>query len=517
MPAILRSKRVCHSLVDVACILDETVHDTQTANGKNDTRTMPPLRRGVHQSAAISRARGGVARMEGSSRCFEALTTHGGESGEEQIRYAVLVPTYLKHSLYYCELLDSIYRRTERSDPFLLVTVFSTAAEQHLILTSCDACAGRPDIVMRALVFDLPYERAPSHWNYQTAKKLWALAQIQAPRTLVLDSDFLIAGANRTSLPRAIDAYARVDYCLKTRVLWSQVVVRETNGLLGSDFGDFPLDPPWIYERAVVHGLLRHLARAPGLSNGSVVDTYDDMHVPRALVHHPKPLFEIVLYRFYARMVSTQNQSLCVRKRPPGADAYRRALGVILEAGLSEHQRAAYHLPGALATRLPPPATTRRDLQDGRCCSACWLLTYMDRANGLVADACLRAAGPAAGAFLARAVRRLAGIHGKSCPVSVREVHSRYYNCTPGTTFGCAVRPLVGPAVWVAGGCRGVFTCARQAAGGRAAPLRCGERGGAGGNTAQPTWCACSNAAASPRRNSSLLPTGRPRGVVSSS
>ncbi|KAL1523944.1 hypothetical protein AB1Y20_018860 [Prymnesium parvum] len=302
------------------------------------------------------------------------------------LRHGVLIPTYRRHQRHYCGLLASIFQRSARSGRFVLASAFSSAREHEEILAGCHACAGREDIRMEALVFDHSYHNRQK-FTYQCAKKLWALVQLRAERVMIFDSDFLLMGAS-TPIPQMIDRYARVEFETISPVALDDSVRLASNQLLGTNFTDFPLDPPWIFERTLVVQLVGFLAREEvwrGVRNESapsregVRDAVDDgiagatRAAVAAILSSPTPLFEVVLYRFFRRHHRPGDVRLIKAKTE----------GLLFETALSDRERESYD--------PPPPATTQRTLGWGYCCRACWILTHLDRAHAPTTTSCIPA------------------------------------------------------------------------------------------------------------------------------
>jgi len=178
--------------------------------------------------------------------------------------YALLVPTYSKHSKVFCALLDSVVRNVA-ADPLQLVGVFSSYDDRRKILTDCNACnqpvTAGAKLELRSLIFRPPprvITRRPDYFkfNFQATKKLWALAQMRAALVLVLDSDFLVT--RPIHLKTMIDRYSGVLYETSTSLeAFDDRVVATTNELLGVRSDRFLMEPPWIFRPPLVRQLLQ--------------------------------------------------------------------------------------------------------------------------------------------------------------------------------------------------------------------------------------------------------------------
>ena len=229
-------------------------------------------------------------------------------------QHAVLVPTYSVHRSAFCLLLHSLLRNIRTETPLLFVSVFSTPKDRINILGTCGACSFNAvvDVLhMQSLVFSPPprfvnfkdkeddYAGAkPNFWkfNFQTAKKLWALAQLRIDKALVLDSDFLLVQPVR--LVPMIERYARVLF--ETTSVpngLDEQVLRSANQLLGTQAKGFPMEPPWIFEPRYVRHVLRYVyqrAQAGHAASKGVPSLMVDPIV--LLLRYPGPIFEVCVH-----------------------------------------------------------------------------------------------------------------------------------------------------------------------------------------------------------------------------
>lgn len=261
-------------------------------------------------------------------------------SRTDSFSHALLVPTHMKHIHYYCALLETIFERTAAGSPFALFSVFSSLRDQALISQACNVCSERRDIVMHSLIFPYSIRIASSRYNFQSAKKLWALSQVDAKCVLVVDSDHLFIGLE-TNVPAMMDAYRRVEYRgpVSPRDRLGQSAIRSSNQLLGTNFHDLVLDPPWIYRPKWVMEMLQKLARSESMFWSNSTDSIRDAIF--TVLKYSAPVFEITLYRYHVRT----DHPLYFNTQMIQPSPQYSASGALFEQPMSDAERALYNPP----------------------------------------------------------------------------------------------------------------------------------------------------------------------------
>lgn len=227
------------------------------------------------------------------------------DSSRVSTDYAIMVPTYIGHKRHYKRLVQSLETYVQ-GDLFELVSVFSSLEESKVIYEQCPACQSwiqreswmTPKFDMRTLVFDYDYanrttllskqtgELALDKFNYQCAKKLWALERLTQDRVILFDSDFTLI--QPFNLPSMFSTYEHVLYETESRFPLDTMVLGSTNTLLNSSFTLFPLETPWIFTRSKTLQLVAYLKTHFGRE-----DYYGH------LLETNTTYFETVLYRLF--------------------------------------------------------------------------------------------------------------------------------------------------------------------------------------------------------------------------
>lgn len=186
--------------------------------------------------------------------------------------HALLVPTWSGHKEEFCTLLLSLVRNSYAVPPILFVSVFSTPEDRVSLLGACetDPRAMTAALRMHSLIFQPPLRllkqlrtRPHRKFNFQSAKKLWALSQMSTDVVLVLDADFVLT--RPVDLCVQMTRYAAVlFYNYRHPVVDSQdaLVLREANMLLGTAATAFYMEPPWLFRPRIV----RQVSRSVGQS-----------------------------------------------------------------------------------------------------------------------------------------------------------------------------------------------------------------------------------------------------------
>eukprot|EP00746_Dinoflagellata_sp_MGD_P158731 gnl/MRDRNA2_/MRDRNA2_86545_c0_seq1.p1 gnl/MRDRNA2_/MRDRNA2_86545_c0~~gnl/MRDRNA2_/MRDRNA2_86545_c0_seq1.p1 ORF type:complete len:309 (+),score=23.86 gnl/MRDRNA2_/MRDRNA2_86545_c0_seq1:128-928(+) len=263
-----------------------------------------------------------------------------------------MVPTYPRHLPYYEKLVASYHDQALFENQGVdFVTVFSSKQECRDMLSQCRSCNKTHVEVM---IFDHPYNNVDK-FNYQAAKKIWALDNMKQEHVLVMDSDFSFR-PTLTQTPNFVDMarqYENVIYLTKSDFGLDVNVLENMNSLLDTQFDSFPLEPPWFFQKKHVTKLRQFLQSKWG------TDDYVEM-----LLNGPTT-FEIVLYRLFlmksAETGATHVETIQTQSPTPG---------FIFDRVLSEAERLSMN---------PPPITLRCDLASKDPCNICWLQIHNDR------------------------------------------------------------------------------------------------------------------------------------------
>ena len=327
------------------------------------------------------------------------------------VRHAVLTPTWAGHKTHFCTLLHSLVRNAAHAhgdDPVLFLSVFSAVEDRTSILGQCPLPPRTPAqirsvLTLRSLVFRVAPRYVKLHnsrwdasardnfkFNFQTAKKFWALSQVATltELVLVLDSDFVLV--QRVDLREMIERYSSVVYLTGvTQPGFDGTAIKAARGLLGSpqagagssheggvddkpgggddiedgggrrhertrarpllmeDPGSFPLEPPWIFRPALVRSLLRGLrerarrlgSRFPGAMQQGAHEAGASLAAgdPRlrdalvgdplvAILRYPGPVLDVIVYRYFVDAHAPH----ALQTRLPAAAGRGSALGAPL-------------------------------------------------------------------------------------------------------------------------------------------------------------------------------------------
>ena len=294
--------------------------------------------------------------------------------------HIVLVPTYIKDGIKYCHLISSFIRsRIFYSDRILFVTVFSSEKERDMILHNCLACYNNTNIILTSLIFDVSYVAAllegthftpidNNKFNYQTAKKIWAVSQLPLQsKVVVVDSDCLFVNPT-------IDIRKQIDKRINLMYKGSQVpskldrhVFASSNKLIGSgesDYNVFTL--PWIVQPFHVRNLIEYLRiRLPQLQPSLRHILFDNktdsnyMTTMHALALYSEIVFEVVLSNKF------------ILKTDP---SYFKVVSVP-----SNTYQPLFEYLWPVQIHPPIIAFTREQLHNGHCCPDCWVMYHADR------------------------------------------------------------------------------------------------------------------------------------------
>lgn len=215
--------------------------------------------------------------------------------------------------------------------------------------------------------------------------KLWALHHLAYEYAILLDSDF--------ELQRPVDLGNLVEQhrgeLLPTPVSsfpLDQIVLQNTNRLLGASHAIFPLELPWIVERRHARHLIQYMAKRLKLSS--------DHAVFAALLQSSKVYFEIVLYRLFVLQNAPATFSQRVAKpvlasiRARHVNSTRKGLKpphFLFDMPLTPDERNALgygvvseYICKAIQKDTPtPPASS----SGASSCCDCWMHVHNDRRN----------------------------------------------------------------------------------------------------------------------------------------
>lgn len=311
------------------------------------------------------------------SNCWDTTRNFDGFQNETHI---VVVPTYIKDKVKYCNLVSSFIRsRTLYSDRILFVTVFSSERERDVILHNCRACYNVTNIIMTSLIFDVTYDGS-NKFNYQSAKKIWAVAQLPSQsKVVVVDSDCLFVNPTidmREQMGKIINTmYRGSKFSKDTRDVFASAT--KLIGSVESDHNIFTL--PWLVQPFHVRNLIEHLRIRLLQIQPSLEHVFFDnrtnsnyMNTMRALALYSERVFEVVISnKFILKTDPTYFREVSVPST---------TFQPLFESLSTPEERAQIHPPII--------ALTREHLQRGNCCPECWIMYHVDRTCGMPHDRC---------------------------------------------------------------------------------------------------------------------------------
>mmetsp|Transcript_61377 Transcript_61377/g.174325 ORF Transcript_61377/g.174325 Transcript_61377/m.174325 type:complete len:394 (+) Transcript_61377:43-1224(+) len=264
-------------------------------------------------------------------------------------QYGVMVPVHAEHKEYYKKLVASL-KKHKPEIPIQLITTFTSLREAQIILGNCDECYAESGMDMRTLVFNI-LSYTVDKFNFQAAKKLWALEQATMDHIMVLDSDFVIS--QPINMKQVVNRYERVLFRTASTMPIDQEVLANVNQLLNTGFDIFPMELPWVYNQNMVTRLI-----------ASLKETWNTTSwVPELIWHQPR-MFEIVLYNLWILKNEPSFFTTQIDTRPLVGDTF------IFEADMPDSKR--------MLLAAPPPGTTCRNQRIMKC-ETCWIVAHSDR------------------------------------------------------------------------------------------------------------------------------------------